>query len=281
VAASGNAGSNFVLYPARYEAVMAVAATDNAKNWATFSNYGPEVDVAAPGVSIYSLGLGNNYTYKSGTSMAAPHVAGLAAVLFGLPGNSSAAAVRWEIETTALDLGAAGPDVFFGAGLIQMDAAIQTIPTFSTPTATLILTANFTPTPTATSTTPFTPTPASKDKTTPTLFWYSYGMRDTPTASPTWTMTPSPAITATLTTTPTLTATPVIEVLSIAGIEISVTPTSTAFSPSQPAAPFFSPLLCGGGALLAAGIALMAFALKAYPPGRGDKDQGGGEYAGC
>ncbi len=128
VAATGNTGSNNVLYPAAYDAVMAVAATDGANNWAALSSYGPAVDIAAPGVSIYSANIGGGYIYRDGTSMAAPHVAGLAAILFGLPGNASAAVVRSEIETTALDVGPAGWDIFVGAGLIQMDAAIQAVP---------------------------------------------------------------------------------------------------------------------------------------------------------
>lgn len=135
VAASGNAGAHAVLYPAAYDPVIAVGATDSANAWAGFSNYGPEVDVVAPGVNIYSAYLGGGYGYRSGTSMAAPHVSGLAAILWGIPGNGPAR-VRTIIENTTLDLGPAGWDEQFGNGLIQMDRAIlQAMPiATSTPT---------------------------------------------------------------------------------------------------------------------------------------------------
>ncbi|MGD0750899.1 MAG: S8 family serine peptidase [Anaerolineales bacterium] len=125
VAAAGNSGSNSVLYPARYPHVIAVAATDSTNNRASFSNYGPEIDVAAPGVDIYSTNLGDNYGYLSGTSMAAPFVSGLVAILRGIPGNVSPDQITQEIEISALDLGTPGKDDYYGYGLIQMDAALQ------------------------------------------------------------------------------------------------------------------------------------------------------------
>lgn len=122
VAASGNGGTNFVLYPAHFPEVIAVAATDISNQYASFSNYGAEIDVAAPGASILSLWLGG-YSTQSGTSMAAPYVSGLAAVLFGY--GNGAASVRSQLETTALDISPPGTDIYTGAGLIQMDAAIR------------------------------------------------------------------------------------------------------------------------------------------------------------
>jgi uncharacterized repeat protein (TIGR02543 family) len=125
VAAAGNAASSAPFYPASYPHVIAVAATDSANNRYTFSNFGSQIAVSAPGVSIFSTIRGNNYGVLTGTSMATPFVAGLAAILMGLPGNNSPDQVTTQLETTALDLGAAGRDDFFGYGLIQMDAAIQ------------------------------------------------------------------------------------------------------------------------------------------------------------
>ncbi len=138
IAASGNSGNNFVLYPARYPNVIAVGATDATNTLAGFSNYGPEIDIVAPGDHIYSTWLGNNYTYLDGTSMSAPYVAGLAAILRGIPGSGSPANLAWAMKSTALDLGIPGRDNFYGDGLIQMDAAIALLwvsPT-STPTQT-------------------------------------------------------------------------------------------------------------------------------------------------
>lgn len=135
VASTGNAGIPAVLYPAAYDPVIAVGATDSTNSWAGFSNYGPEVDVVAPGVNIYSAFPGGGYGYRSGTSMAAPHVSGFAALLWGIPGNGPAR-IRTLIESSALDLGPPGWDEYFGYGLIQMDTAIQQALPIATPTVT-------------------------------------------------------------------------------------------------------------------------------------------------
>lgn len=122
-AAAGNGGANFVLYPARYPNAIAVARTDSSNHW-DGSNYGPEVDLSAPGTSIYSTVIGG-YDYKSGSSMATGFVSGLAAVLEGVSGNTSPDTIESLMESTALDIEFAGWDEYTGAGLIQMDAAIQ------------------------------------------------------------------------------------------------------------------------------------------------------------
>ena len=124
VAAAGNSGTSGLLYPARYQPVIAVGAVDNAGNHAAFSNNGPELALVAPGISIYSTLIGG-YGTESGTSMSTPLVSGLAAILRGLPLGTSAQAVTWEMESTALDLGSPGLDNYYGYGMIQMDAAIR------------------------------------------------------------------------------------------------------------------------------------------------------------
>jgi thermitase len=124
VAAAGNTGDNTTFYPGAFTNSIAVAATDKHDKRASFSTYGNWIDVAAPGVKIastYPVALGS-YKYISGTSMASPHVAGLAGLLASQGKTNSQA--RNSIETTAVDLGAAGKDQFYGNGRIDAQAAV-------------------------------------------------------------------------------------------------------------------------------------------------------------
>jgi subtilisin family serine protease len=119
VAAAGNTGRNTYHYPAAHLNAIAVAATDANDNRAGFSTYGDFVDVAAPGVSVLSTLTSGGYGSMSGTSMATPHVAGLAALLLSLNPQLTNAQVRELIETNVDDLGAAGWDPYFGSGRIN------------------------------------------------------------------------------------------------------------------------------------------------------------------
>ncbi len=134
VAATGNLGTNFVYYPARFPHVIAVAATDQSNTHWNLSNFGPEVDVSAPGVQIYSTFRGSIYRYLDGTSMSTAFVSGLAAILRGLPTYISPDQIADIINSTTLDLGAPGKDDLYGFGLIQMDSAIVSFQATPTPT---------------------------------------------------------------------------------------------------------------------------------------------------
>ncbi len=133
VASAGNSGSgtDTVGYPAKYASVIAVGATTSSDTRSSFSSTGPDVEIAAPGSSIYSTYPGNSYAYLSGTSMAAPHVSGTAALLLstGIEDWNGDGRVNDEVrlvlQLTAEDLGAAGRDNEFGYGLV--DAELATI----------------------------------------------------------------------------------------------------------------------------------------------------------
>ena len=84
VAAAGNEGSGLPIYPAYYDNCIAVTSSTENDTLAPLSNFGDWVDVAAPGVNIYSTLPDNNYGYKSGTSFATAYVSGLAALLFSV-----------------------------------------------------------------------------------------------------------------------------------------------------------------------------------------------------
>lgn len=83
VAAAGNDGNSEPVYPAAYPDVLAVTAVDKEGKLSILANHGDWVDVAAPGTAIYTTLPGNRYAAETGTSFAAAHVSGLAAMLFG------------------------------------------------------------------------------------------------------------------------------------------------------------------------------------------------------
>jgi len=119
VAAAGNDYGGAVSYPAAYSSVVAVSATDKSDNLAAFSNVGPEVELAAPGVSVLSTWKDGGYATASGTSMSTPHVSGVAALAWEANPLFSNVEVRALLQSTADDLGAAGKDNFFGYGLVD------------------------------------------------------------------------------------------------------------------------------------------------------------------
>jgi len=130
VAATGNEWGA-VIYPAAYDSVIAVAATDINDAVPGWSNYGPEVDVAAPGVDILSTYKGGGYALSDGTSMATPHVSGAVALLLNSAvgiydgdsdGTWDPVEVKAKLTGTAEDLGAPGWDQYSGYGLVDAQA---------------------------------------------------------------------------------------------------------------------------------------------------------------
>lgn len=128
VAAAGNENTTAPYYPASYDHVLSVAATGMANGRASFSNRGFFIDLAAPGSAILSTIYPSGYDTKSGTSMAAPHVAGAAALVRARGAATTPAQVAAALLCTALDLGAAGRDNDYGWGLLQADGAVRYVP---------------------------------------------------------------------------------------------------------------------------------------------------------
>ncbi len=129
VAAAGNTNSNAPHYPAAHPDALAVAATDSNSTpevRAGFSTWGDFVDVAAPGVTVWSTYPGG-YRSMSGTSMATPHVTGLAALILSADPTLTPAQVRAIIETSANDLGTNGWDPYFGYGRINVQRALDAV----------------------------------------------------------------------------------------------------------------------------------------------------------
>ncbi|MBE9912796.1 peptidase S8 [Paenibacillus donghaensis] len=125
VAASGNDNTERPGYPAAYPEVLAVAATDSNMKRASYSNYGDYIDVAAPGTSIASTYPGNQYAALSGTSMASPHVAAMAALIRSQNPDLTNKQVMDIMRSSTIDLGPKGRDKYYGYGQIDIFKALQ------------------------------------------------------------------------------------------------------------------------------------------------------------
>ena len=133
VASSGNEGESWnarvgqYSYPASYDHVISVAAINKDNTRSSFSQYNDRVDLCAPGQSVLTTARSGGYEYASGTSFASPIVAGACAVLMAADSSLNADAVEMILKNTALDLGTAGSDRYYGSGLIQLNAAVASI----------------------------------------------------------------------------------------------------------------------------------------------------------
>lgn len=126
VAAAGNSGSSAPAYPAAYPEAMAVAGTNQADGLAVLSNHGDWVDIAAPGFKIYAERPGAEFGYETGTSPAAAHVSGVAALLFAVANDASGNGsindeVRYALESSASPLTVDGT----GSGVVNAFGAIR------------------------------------------------------------------------------------------------------------------------------------------------------------
>ncbi len=119
VAAAGNDGNSKMSYPASYGSVMSVAAVDSSGNVANFSQYNSQVEIAAPGVGINSTYNDGNYKSLNGTSMATPHVSGVAALVWGNNPNCTVQQLRDGLNASAQDKGSSGRDSYYGYGIVK------------------------------------------------------------------------------------------------------------------------------------------------------------------
>ncbi|OUL09479.1 hypothetical protein B0533_04760 [Sedimentibacter sp. SX930] len=155
IGSAGNEGSaagngNNVNYPAKYASVVAVAALDKNNQRASFSSTGSDVEIAAPGVAVLSTWkdstnfagpqpfsfagyAGEYFIEANGTSMASPHVAGVAALLMASDPSYTAEEVRNKMNETALDLGETGRDKLYGYGLVDASSALGMGPVTNKP----------------------------------------------------------------------------------------------------------------------------------------------------
>lgn len=126
VVAAGNSGSSSPTYPAYYTNCIAVAATDSNDRLASFSQWGSWVDIAAPGVGIYSTYRRNTYRTLDGTSMACPHVAGAAALVWSHAPYLTNQQVRTILETNVNPYQPyAGRRIGGNAGRVNVYRALQ------------------------------------------------------------------------------------------------------------------------------------------------------------
>ncbi len=141
VAASGNEGSDELIYPASYNHVISVGAVDSSMNIAEYSNYNEKVDISAPGTLIVTTDIDGKYFLVSGTSLAVPQVTAVIALFQAyLPGFTDEQTID-RIYQTATDRGIVGKDNYYGYGVINAYQAMlvdAVTVTFDTQDGTLI-----------------------------------------------------------------------------------------------------------------------------------------------
>ncbi|NGM69344.1 S8 family serine peptidase [Natronolimnobius sp. AArcel1] len=126
VGAAGNSSAYGAMYPAAYDEVVAVSALNSNDSLASFSNYGPAIDLAAPGSQVISAVPWDNYTRMSGTSMSAPVVAGVAGLVLSAYPDLTGAELRAHLQSTAVDVGLSSNAQ--GHGRVDAGEAVTTVP---------------------------------------------------------------------------------------------------------------------------------------------------------
>lgn len=129
VVASGNHGTNASFFPAMYPETIAISGTGPGDIYYTLSGRGPHIDVAAPGIDVWSCfaTTNNSYAPLTGTSMATPHVSGLVALMYSLNPNLGVEEVRTLLQENAVDLGPPGFDEMFGWGRIDAKETLDAV----------------------------------------------------------------------------------------------------------------------------------------------------------
>lgn len=127
VAAAGNAGTNKKSYPASCENVISVGSVGTSLQRSSFSQYNDMVDVAAPGEKIYTTSLSNSYLSPNGTSFSSPYVAAVAALVKAADKSIDHDGFMELIKKTSLDTGDAGYDEYYGWGILQPLAMLDSL----------------------------------------------------------------------------------------------------------------------------------------------------------
>ncbi len=133
-ASAGNDNTNGVTYPSSLPTVNAVGAINRNGNKASFSNYGPDVFVTAPGQAVLSTDrqgsagyVNGDYVFVNGTSFASPYAAGVAALVLSVDPTLTPAQVEDILASTADDYGSPGKDNTFGWGVVNANAAVAAV----------------------------------------------------------------------------------------------------------------------------------------------------------
>jgi len=125
VAASGNDGVSTKFYPASFDGVISVSAVNEDETIWSSSNYNDKVDISAPGSLIVSTAMNNGYATASGTSLAAPQVSGVIGLMLAYFTEFDSNQIIQQLLSSAVDKGAPGYDVYYGAGIVNAAASLN------------------------------------------------------------------------------------------------------------------------------------------------------------